>query len=68
MYPFEEEYKGIKRQEFPTWGGWKIIDRLRIIYKDYPEGVLDNAIKGDQLLQAYVDDFFGLENMVYGIY
>ncbi len=58
MYPTDEQYKGIKRQEHPEWEGWKLIDRLKGIYHIYNDTILQRALDGDALLQEYVRDFY----------
>ncbi len=54
----DDVYKNIKRIEHPGWEGWKIIDRYKGIYKDYPEAIFQNAVANDALLQEYVRDFY----------
>lgn len=52
-----EEYRGIKRIEHPSWEGWKIIDRLKAIYRDN-EIVCKRAIDNDVMVRLHVEAFF----------
>lgn len=42
-----EEYKGISREEFPAWQGWKIID-------DYARMAVDDGVTMARLLENNV--------------
>lgn len=51
-----ETYKGISRNNFPNWLGWKIVDT----YKKAPFSAksMDNVLKGNQKIQNYVKQFY----------
>lgn len=49
-----ETYKGISRNNFPNWPGWKVVDMTKATN---PKN-LDAALEGSVLLQDYVLGFF----------
>ncbi len=60
----DETFSGIRRGDNPGWAGWKIVDRYKGLYKDFPPAVFENALQGDALLKEYVRDFYGTDRSV----
>lgn len=52
-----ETYKGISRNNFPKWAGWKIVDDWKSITKGGIDS-LNRVLASDGQLQGLVDSFF----------
>ncbi|MBS2100714.1 glycoside hydrolase family 108 protein [Carboxylicivirga linearis] len=50
-----ETYKGIARNFWPDWGGWRIIDQLK---SKYPNGNLFANLDGSIDLNEFVESFY----------
>lgn len=52
-----DEYKGIKKSEYPAWQGWKIIeDYHRMVIADTAK--MEKLLEGNTELQELVAQFY----------
>lgn len=51
-----ETYRGVARNHWPNWKGWKIIDKVTA--NNLPLSELNKQLAKDSLLQSYVKEFY----------
>jgi lysozyme family protein len=53
-----ETYKGIARNFWPNWPGWKMIDVLKLDKKSFPKNLTLNTVLNDLIQKFYYDNFW----------